>query len=211
MISKLRPKIGLLQEILAKPFIILRIRPNTISVLGLVFAFFAAYFVYVRNWPLALLFFILAPAADLVDGAVARALKKDSPWGNYFETMLDRFVEFVLLGSFVFIYPLASLLALGFSLIVSYAKPRVALIIITDNRDWPGIGEHAEKLLLMIFALALASFGYVQAIEYILYFIAAISLVGAVQRMFYAKKLISEAEKNGTLLPYIKKGKREIK
>jgi phosphatidylglycerophosphate synthase len=199
---------GFLQNILAAPFIALGIDPNVISLLGLFFAILGAYFVYSHQWFLALVFFILAPSVDLVDGTVARALKKATPWGNYFETMLDRFVEFILLGSFVFIYPLASLLALGFSLIVSYAKPRVALIIITDNRDWPGVGDHADKLVLVIFSLACAALGYVFVIEYVLYFIAAISLVGAVQRMFYAKKLIGEAEKKGGLLPYIKK-KRE--
>jgi phosphatidylglycerophosphate synthase len=143
----------------------------------------------------------------LVDGTVARALKKASPWGNYFETMLDRFVEFVLLGSFVFIFPLGSILALGFSMLVSYAKPRVGLIIITDNRDWPGIGDHADKLVLMMIGLVCASLGFVFVIEYVLYIIAFISLIGALQRMNYAHKLILEAEKKGTLLPYIKKKK----
>jgi len=207
MISRLRPKIGALQNFLAAPFIALKINPNVISVFGLVFAVIGAYFVYSQQWPLALVFFILAPCVDLIDGTVARALKKASPWGNYFETMLDRFVEFVLLGSFVFIFPLASLLALGFSMLVSYAKPRVGLIIITDNRDWPGIGDHADKLLLMMFGLISAALGFVFVIEYVLYVIAFISLVGAVQRMAYAHKLILEAEKKGTLLPYIKKKK----
>ncbi|MCX6801166.1 MAG: CDP-alcohol phosphatidyltransferase family protein [Candidatus Diapherotrites archaeon] len=207
MISRLRPKMGFLQNVLAAPFIFLGIDPNLISVFGLVFAVIGAYFVYSQQWLFALVFFILAPSIDLIDGTVARALRKASPWGNYFETMLDRFVEFVLLGSFVFIFPLASLLALGFSMLVSYAKPRVGLIIITDNRDWPGVGDHADKLLLMMFGLVCASFGFVFVIEYVLYIIATVSLVGVVQRMAYANKLIKEAEKKGTLLPYIKKGK----
>ena len=40
-----------------------------------------------------------------------------------------------------------------------------------------------------------------------MYFIALISLIGSIQRMFYAKNLIKEAEKKGTLLPYIKQKK----
>ena len=40
-----------------------------------------------------------------------------------------------------------------------------------------------------------------------MYFIALISAIGSVQRMIYAKGLIKEAEKKGTLLPYIKKNK----
>ena len=206
MISKLRGKIGFLQNVLAYPFIKLKVSPNVISVLGLILAIIGAYFVTQQNWLLALIFFILAPTMDLIDGTVARALNKRSNWGNYFETMIDKLVDFAMLGSFVFFYPVAAVLALGFSALSSYAKPRVALIIITDNRDWPAIGEHADKLVLVLVALLLATMGF-NYIEYFLYLIALITAVGTLQRMIYAKKLIKEAEKKGTLLPYIKKKK----
>ncbi len=214
MISKLRGRIGLLQKTLAWPFIKLRISPNVISIIGLLLALIGAYFVSQQNWPLAFLFFLLAPTMDLIDGTVARALKKRSNWGNYFETMIDKFVDFAMLGSFIFVpgLQLASILALGFSMLSSYAKPRVALIIITDNRDWPAIGEHADKLVIVLLVLLLASFGLItilgfNIIELGLYLIALIAFIGTLQRMSYAKKLISEAEKKGTLLPYIKKKK----
>lgn len=206
MISKLRKSIKWLQEPLAAPFVFLKINPNWISVLGLVLALIGAYFVYKQEWIYALIFFILAPTMDLIDGTVAKKLNKTSNWGNYFETMIDKFVDFTMLGSFVFIYPLASVLALGTSMISSYAKPRVGLIIITDNRDWPAIGEHADKLVILLLGLFLAAVNY-NYLEYFLYFIALISLIGSIQRMFYAKNLIKEAEKKGTLLPYIKNKK----
>jgi len=208
MISKVRGKIGLLQRILSAPFIWLRVDPNIVSVLGLVFALIGAYFVVQQNWFFALIFFLLAPAMDLADGAVARALNKRSNWGNYFETMIDKFVDFAMLGAFVFVpgMQIASVLALGFSAISSYAKPRVALIIITDNRDWPAIGEHADKLILLLVALLLAALGF-NYIVWFLYLIALICAIGSIQRMVYAKGLIRSAEKKGALLPYIKKRK----
>jgi len=208
MISKVRGKIGLLQKVLAWPFIKLKISPNVISVIGLILALIGVYFVSQQNWPLAFLFFLLAPAMDLIDGTVARALKKQSNWGNYFETMIDKIVDFAMLGSFVLVpgLALASVLALGFSMLSSYAKPRVALIIIADNHDWPAIGEHADKLILILLALLLASFG-INFIEYFLYLIALIAAIGTIQRMAYAKRLIKKAEKKGNLLPYIKKKK----
>ncbi len=206
MISKLRKNIKWLQEPLAAPFVLLKINPNLVSVLGLVFALIGAYFVYQQNWLLALVFFILAPTMDLIDGTVAKKLNKKSNWGNYFETMIDKFVDFVMLSSFVFFYPLAAIIAVGFSMISSYAKPRVGLIVVTDNRDWPAIGEHADKLVILLIGLLLATLGY-NYLEYALYFIALIALIGSVQRMFYAKELIKEAEKKGTLLPYIKNKK----
>ncbi|MBT4192419.1 MAG: CDP-alcohol phosphatidyltransferase family protein [Candidatus Diapherotrites archaeon] len=208
MISKVRGKIGLLQKVLAWPFIKLKISPNVISVIGLILALIGVYFVSQQNWLLAFVFFLLAPTMDLIDGTVARALKKGSNWGNYFETMIDKIVDFAMLGSFVLIPGLqvAAVLALGFSMLSSYAKPRVALIIIADNHDWPAIGEHADKLIIILIVLLLASFG-LNLIEYGLYLIALIAAIGTIQRMGYAKKLIARAEKKGTLLPYIKKKK----
>ncbi len=208
MISKLRNSIAPLQGILAWPFIKLKISPNTISVLGLVLALIGAYFVSQQQWLIAFVFFVLAPIMDFIDGKVARTLKMVSNWGNYFETMIDKFVDFAMLGSFVFVpgLEIPALLALGFSMLSSYAKPRVALIIITDNRDWPAIGEHADKLVLVLVALLLAAINF-NYINYFLYIIIIISAVGTLQRMLYAKKLIGEAEKKGTLLPYIKKRK----
>lgn len=208
MLSKLRASTKSIASMLAIPFITLKIHPNIVSMLGLVLALIGAYFVTQENWLLALVFFILAPLMDLIDGAVARGLKVKGNFGNYFETMIDKFVDFVMLSSFVFVPSLAVpvVLALGLSMISSYAKPRVALIIVADNRDWPAIGEHADKLIILLIGLLLAVFGY-NYLEYFLYVIAVISLVGAVQRILYAKKLISDAEKKGTLLPYIKKRK----
>ncbi|MDD3086114.1 MAG: CDP-alcohol phosphatidyltransferase family protein [Candidatus ainarchaeum sp.] len=208
MISRIRGKIGFLQKILAMPFIKLRIDPNLISVLGLILALIGAFFVTQQNWFLALIFFILAPTMDLIDGATARALNKRSNWGNYFETMIDKLVDFAMLGSFAFIpiYSIPAILALGFSSISSYAKPRVGLIIITDNRDWPAIGEHADKLIILLVGLLLAVLGF-NYLEYFLYLIALISAIGSVQRIIYARGLIKEAERKGTLLPYIKKNK----
>jgi len=212
MISKLRGRIGVLQRVLAWPFIKLRISPNTITVIGLILALIGVYFVSQQNWPLAFLFFLLAPTMDLIDGTVARVLNKKSNWGNYFETMVDKIVDFAMLGSFVLLFPVAAILALGFSMLSSYAKPRVALIIVADNHDWPAIGEHADKLIIILVVLLLATFGItnvlgISIIECGLYLIALIAAIGTLQRVSYAKKLIAKAEKNGTLLPYIKKKK----
>ena len=212
MISKLRGKIGLLQDVLAWPFVKLKVDPNIVSFLGLVLALIGAYFVTQEQWIPALIFFILAPLMDLIDGTVAKHLNKKSNFGNYFETMIDKAVDFVIIGSFVVLYPEATVLALGFSMLSSYAKPRVALIIITDNHDWPAIGEHADKLLLILLGIVLMAAGYevvdgFKVMEGILLLVAAIAAIGTMQRVLYARKLIKKAEKSGKLLPYIKKKK----
>ena len=209
MLSRFRSSLKPLQSFLARLFIVLHIPANEVSLSGLLFALIGAAFVVQHLWLGALVFFVLAPLMDLIDGEVARAQKARSYWGNYFETMIDKYVDFAMLGSFAFVPGLAvpAVLALGFSLIASYAKPRAALIIISDNRDWPGIGEHGDKIALVLVGLFFRVLGY-NFLALALYAVALISAIGAVQRMEYARHLIREAERKGTILPYLKK-KRE--
>ena len=213
MIGKLRGKVSGFFLLLAKPFAALRIHPNIVSFLAIPLSLIAVYFILQQDYAPALLFAVLAVLMDAIDGKVAKLTGKTSNFGNYFETMIDKYVEVILIAPFALLYPLAAFLAIAFSLITSYAKPRVALVIIADNRDWPAIGEHGERLLLFLLALVLLSynqnfalFGF-NIMELILYVIAAVTLIGGVQRILYGKKLIEEAERKGTLLPYIKEKK----
>ncbi len=209
LIGKFRPAISQFVNIAAYPFAAMKINPNLFSVAAVPFAIAGAYFLSQQQFYFAFLFSILAVSIDLFDGAVARLQDKSTLFGNYFETMVDKIVEIILFIGAAFLHPLAAICALGFSMLASYAKPRAALVIIADNRDWPAIGEHSERMLLLILGILLSVFS-VQALqmnilEIFLWVIAVVALIGSVQRVLYAKKLIAEAEKNGTVLPYLKK------
>lgn len=207
----LRQKIKFLNELLAKPFILLKIEPNIVSFLGVILSLIAFYFIIQKAWLLAIVFAILAMSMDLIDGTIARKLKKETNFGNYFETMMDKIIEVILFAGFAFYYPIATVLALGFSLVESYAKPRVALVIITDNRDWPSIAEHSERMLMLLLAMVFSYFNVIIAgynvAEIILWLIAITTIIGTIQRINYAKKLIKEAEQKNTILPYLKEKK----
>ncbi|MDP2666156.1 MAG: CDP-alcohol phosphatidyltransferase family protein [Candidatus Diapherotrites archaeon] len=196
---------------LAQPFIVLRINPFWITWLGIPFALAAAWGYANQNFSLALILLILATIWDGIDGAVARAQGKQSLWGNYFETMVDKLIEIILFLGLAFVYPIAAIAALGFGLWSSYAKPRVGLVIVTDNRDWPAVGEHADKFVLLFLGTLLTifypSFQGMDILEITLWVIAIISFIGTLQRMTYAKRLIASAEKEGNVLPYLKSGK----
>lgn len=195
---------------LAAPFIALRVHPKWVTLLGIPFALACAYAYATHQFAWALLLLPLAGLWDALDGTVARALKKQSLWGNYFETMVDKVVEILIFIGLAFLAPLAAITALGFGLLSSYAKPRVALVIITDNHDWPAIGEHADKMALVFIGTLLAALSPAQGMEilsYTLWIVALVSGIGVIQRMLYAQDLIARAEKNGTILPYLKQGK----
>ncbi len=208
MISKLRGKMKRICLLLAKPFALLGIPPNIVSLFAIPLALVYAFFALRGNFFAALVFAALSASMDLIDGSVAELLKKRTLFGNYFETMIDKAIDFILLGVWVLSFPLAAMLAVGFSFLSSYAKPRAALVIIIDNRDWPAIGEHADKLLILLVGLLVSVFspkllGF-SVIESALYLIALVSAIGTIQRIAFAKKLIAKAEKNGTILPYLK-------
>ncbi|HLC93084.1 MAG TPA: CDP-alcohol phosphatidyltransferase family protein [archaeon] len=209
MIGKLRPAISSFVNIVAYPFAAAKINPNLFSFLAVPLAIAAAYFISLQQFHSAFIFALLAVSIDLFDGAVARLQNRSTLFGNYFETMVDKAVEIILFIGAAFVHPIAAICALGFSMLASYAKSRAALVIITDNRDWPAIGEHSERMLLLLGGILLSIFGIAfsgtKILELSLWAIALIAAVGSVQRIFYAKKLIAEAEKSGKVLPYLKK------
>lgn len=209
MLGQLRSKSKPLAYMLARPFAALNLHPNLVSFFGIPLILIAGYFIYTENYLPAAIFTLLAVLMDFIDGAVAELTKKKSYFGNYFETMMDKYVEMILLASFSFHFPVESVFALAFSFMESYAKPRVALVIITDNRDWPAIGEHADKFVLVIAFTFLAAFVPIifgiETIRIMLWLLIVVTLIGGTQRILYAKKLIEEAERKGKILPYLKK------
>jgi archaetidylinositol phosphate synthase len=98
---------------------------------------------------------------DIVDGAVARVTGKVSKRGAFLDSTLDRVGEVgifvgVLMGGFS--TPLAVLLALSASLLVSYTRARadslgVALSVV-------GIGERSERLLILAVSSLLGYLGW---------------------------------------------------
>lgn len=211
MLGQLRSFLKPLFSLLAQPFIFFRINPLLVTLLGVPFALACAYAYANQQFWLALLLLPLSGVWDAIDGTVARVQSKDSLWGNYFETMVDKLVEILIFIGLAFLFPVAAIAALGFGLWSSYAKPRVALVIITDNHDWPAMGEHADKMAILfvgtLASIFVPAFNGFSTLETCLWIIAAVTLVGTLQRMVYAKKLIARAEKEGTILPYLKKGK----
>ena len=87
---------------------------------------------------------------DMVDGQVARVTGKTSKKGEYLDSMFDKISEVaIFLGILVGGYaePYLVLLAITLSLLVSYARAKSDLINI--KLQGIGIGERAERLLVI--------------------------------------------------------------
>ncbi|HEU4584666.1 MAG TPA: CDP-alcohol phosphatidyltransferase family protein [Gemmatimonadaceae bacterium] len=101
---------------------------------------------------------ILGGLCDIFDGRIARARGLSSPYGEFLDSMLDRFAEtFAFMGLAVYFAPsmwavLATALALGASLMVSYARAKGAVVGV-DCRG--GVMARAERLVLLALAALL--------------------------------------------------------
>jgi archaetidylinositol phosphate synthase len=87
---------------------------------------------------------------DVVDGAVARVTGKASMRGAFLDSTLDRLAEFALFAGILiggYASPLIVLVALSFSLLVSYTRAKGEALGV--KLGGVGIGERSERLLVL--------------------------------------------------------------
>lgn len=104
--------------------------------------------------------FCIAMAAvcflDGLDGAVARASGRVTPFGAYLDAVCDRYVEVMVVLSVAYVtgYWGLSMVVLTGALLISYAKARAAMEVVVSNLEWPDLMERAERSLLFGAGLA---------------------------------------------------------
>lgn len=144
-------------------------------------------------------------AADALDGAVARLRDECSLVGGYYDAMIDRYQELVVLGVLATATGawLPVLLALSGSFITSYAKARTAVETPINNDDWPDIFERQERIIficgmLLFDGIAGAYFaGPHPLLVPGLWILAVLTHATAVQRMLRARRILL-AKESGT-------------
>jgi archaetidylinositol phosphate synthase len=94
---------------------------------------------------------IVSGAFDVLDGAVARVTHRVSKMGSFNDSTLDRLAEVAIFSGIIYgryAPPVIVLLALGFSLLVSYTRAKGDSLGVSLSGI--GIGERAERLLVLI-------------------------------------------------------------
>ena len=122
---------------------------------------------------------------DMVDGQVARVTGKTSDRGQYLDSMSDKIAEVaIFLGILVGGYadPYLVFLAASISLLVSYARAKSDIINI--KLQGIGIGERAERLLVIAI---IGMIGFMEPAVIIVIIIAAITLI---QRIIFTNRNI---------------------
>ncbi len=190
MLNNLRGTLRPALEKVGKGFAATGLSPNFWTVVGLVIALSSAV-VYGMGVEFGLIIggilLLVSGFFDMVDGQVARVTGKTSKKGEYLDSMFDKISEVaIFLGILVGGYaePYLVLLAITLSLLVSYARAKSDLINI--KLQGIGIGERAERLLVI------AIIGIVGFMDYAVVIVIIIAGITLIQRMIFTTKNIKE-------------------
>ncbi|MFH1657377.1 MAG: CDP-alcohol phosphatidyltransferase family protein [bacterium] len=185
-----------LEKFIGKIFSALPLMPNHYTLASVLFAFGILYFLIKQSILLAIFFLVIAGFLDLVDGAVARYKNVATKRGAYLDTIVDRYVEGILLLGMLFLplpeiflpaYVWIFLIIFG-SVMTTYAKAAAKEKNLTDQEMKGGLLSRGERIILLTTALILGLFSFVW-MAYLLIAVALLSNLTALQRINSALKL----------------------
>ncbi|NUR57829.1 MAG: CDP-alcohol phosphatidyltransferase family protein [Catenulispora sp.] len=138
--------------------------------------------------------------SDLIDGTMARMLKRTDKFGAFWDSTLDRLGDAAIFGSLAYWFArggdqpvlfVVCLACLSLGVVVSYARARAEGLGVDAN---VGIVERSERLVGALVATGLDGLGlpYVQAIT--LWAIAIGSFVTLVQRVMLVHRELTKGE-----------------
>jgi len=192
MLEEKREKFKIISEKVGQIFSKLGLSPNQYTLISLLFAFGAFYFLINGKLIFALISFLLASILDFIDGAVARTLKKETKKGAYLDTICDRYVEGIILFGFLFLplkefflLPAKAWIFLAFfgSLMTTYARAAAKGKELVETEIKKGLFGRAERIISIILAILLGIFNPSWML-YPIIILAIFSNITALQRIF---------------------------
>jgi CDP-diacylglycerol--glycerol-3-phosphate 3-phosphatidyltransferase len=138
-----------------RSFVKIRIDPNILSFTGFAINLVAAYLFAYGYFRWAGVTIIVGGVFDLTDGPTARRTRRVTPFGGFFDSVLDRYSDlFLLTGLLVyygrvnrFMYVVVVALAMIGSVMTSYARARAENLIPSCK---VGFLERPERVVLII-------------------------------------------------------------
>jgi CDP-diacylglycerol---glycerol-3-phosphate 3-phosphatidyltransferase len=177
-----------------------RITPNALTTAGVSLCLAAAVLVYFEYhdkflfyWVGALVF-VVGSILDILDGALARAGGKTTPFGSFLDSTTDRVGEGAMLGAIALIFARhgnevalgATIAAIAGSFLVSYTRAKAEAL---GLRGDVGLGSRAERVVAITAGLVLAPWGVLQ---WAIYLLTATAWLTVLQRILFVRKQLLE-------------------
>jgi len=177
-----------------------RVTPNALTATGVTLCSAAAVIVFFENrneiafyWVGAAVFGV-GSILDILDGALARASGKGTPFGAFLDSTTDRVGEGLMLGAIALVFARHhELVAVGLafagvagSFLVSYTRARAEAL---GRRGDVGIGSRAERVVVIFGGLLLAPWG---VLPYAIGLLAATAWFTVGQRVWSVRRQLAQ-------------------
>jgi len=177
-----------------------RITPNALTTAGVSLCLAAAVLVYFEDHDELLFYwlgafvFVVGSILDILDGALARAGGKTTPFGSFLDSTTDRVGEGAMLGAIALVFSRhgnevalgAAIAAIAGSFLVSYTRAKAEAL---GLRGDVGFGSRAERVVVITAGLVLAPWG---ALPWTIYLLTATAWLTVLQRILFVRKQLAE-------------------
>ncbi len=193
MLARLRPVYNKIVVPLGNASIKLGLTPDFWTFFSLACAAIAGVLLWQGQFWLGFLFSLIMYAADMLDGATARAGGISSQYGTVLDHVVDRYAEFMVISGLLigsWISSAAAMFSASGVVMASYIRAKAESA--GGLKDCGvGIAGRAEKLILINGAIIMLGLGYNIGAEVLIWIVGLISHITLIQRLLYAKKNIS--------------------
>jgi CDP-diacylglycerol--glycerol-3-phosphate 3-phosphatidyltransferase len=169
-----------------------RVTPNALTVSGVSLCIAGSVLVWLEYRGELLFFwvgaiaFLVGSILDILDGALARAGGKTTPFGGFLDSTTDRVGEGFMLGAIALVFARDGLdwaIALAFaslagSFLVSYTRAKAEIMGLNGEI---GIGGRAERVVVIVGGLVFAPWG---GLQWAILFLTVLTWVTVVQRIW---------------------------
>jgi phosphatidylinositol phosphate synthase len=173
-----------------------RVTPNALTTAGVTLCLAASVLVYFEYRHELLFFwlgavvFVIGSVLDILDGALARAGGRTTPFGSFLDSTLDRVGEGAMLGAIALVFSregnevalAATVAAIAGSFLVSYTRAKAEGL---GLRGDVGVGSRAERVVVITTGLVFAPWG---ALQWAIYLLTATAWLTVVQRILHVRK-----------------------
>ena len=172
-----------------------RVTPNALTAAGVTLCLAAAVLVpfedrnHLLYYWLAAFVFVVGSVLDILDGALARAGGKSTPFGAFLDSTTDRVGEGAMLAAIGLVFArdgndvavVFTVVAVAGSFLVPYVRAKAEAL---GLRGDVGLGSRAERVVVITAGLVLGPWGVLQ---WAIYLLAATSWITVAQRVLHVR------------------------
>jgi CDP-diacylglycerol--glycerol-3-phosphate 3-phosphatidyltransferase len=175
----------------------LGISPNTLTVIGVLINWAAAWALALDHFVMAGFIMIAANIFDFIDGKVAFITGKESEFGAFWDSTLDRLSDLALFTGLIWLYStlgrtdyvLITTLTLSFTIMTSYARARAECLI---EKCKVGFMERPERIVLFMIG------AFTNRMAAVLWVILVLSVLSVANRIHFTYLALNNKPLPGT-------------